>query len=57
MNAPKNSTTPQRPQKSTGEPPAHDERGWAGQKGQRPANEEEKNYRPAGTRANPKNSH
>ena len=23
-----------------------DERGWAGQRGQRPANEEEKNYRP-----------
>ena len=25
-----------------------DERGWAGQRGQRPANEEEKNYRPGG---------
>jgi len=25
-----------------------DERGWAGQNGQRPANEEEKNYRPGG---------
>jgi hypothetical protein len=25
---------------------AEDERGWAGQSGQRPANEEEKNYRP-----------
>jgi hypothetical protein len=24
---------------------AEDERGWAGQRGQRPANEEEKNYR------------
>lgn len=25
-----------------------DERGWTGQSGQRPANEEEKNYRPGG---------
>lgn len=34
-----------------------DERGWAGQRGQRPANEEEKNYR-TGSRRNgqPSNS-
>jgi len=25
---------------------AENERGWAGQRGQRPANDEEKNYRP-----------
>ncbi|HEX3628339.1 MAG TPA: hypothetical protein VH280_23265 [Verrucomicrobiae bacterium] len=25
---------------------AEDERGWAGQRGQRPANEQEQNYRP-----------
>lgn len=29
---------------------AEDERGWAGQRGRRPANEEEKNYRPAQTK-------
>jgi hypothetical protein len=29
-----------------------DERGWAGQYGQRPANQEEKNYRPYGTDQN-----
>jgi len=32
--------------------PVEDERGWSGQHGQRPANDEEKNYRPTPQREN-----
>ena len=35
---------------------AEDERGWAGQHGQRPSGREETNYRPSGGKLNPKSS-
>jgi len=34
-----------------------DERGWAGQHGQRPVNTEEKSYRPDTVKENPENCH